>query len=165
MDWSAKGLGAVLSQEDDDGKRYVVEYYSRGNTPAESNYGSFKGEAATLTYACRHWRHYLLNGKQNIYETDNAALQWLMTAANLPPMAARWALLMSEFDFKVKHIEGKQNVVADHLSRPQQTGPPPKAAKWPTFSAEVMAIEVLIGEILPSFTESVTTTTSWWWDR
>jgi hypothetical protein len=34
---------------------------------------------------------------------------------------ARWMALLSEFDFKIKHIKGKENKVVDALSRSMKT--------------------------------------------
>jgi hypothetical protein len=34
---------------------------------------------------------------------------------------ARWMALLSEFDFEIKHIKGKENWVADALSRSMRT--------------------------------------------
>ncbi len=39
-DWSMLGLGAVLTQCDDEGKEFVVTYASRSNNAAESRYSS-----------------------------------------------------------------------------------------------------------------------------
>ena len=135
-DWSCQGMGAMLEQVYEDGKRYVIAYCSRTCSDAEGKYGSFKGEAATLAFAVHHWRYLLINGHKNIYRTDNSALRWLMSGLNLPPMAARWALQLAEFDFEVQHIAGKDNVVCDFLSRPDAEGPPAKTVPWPASVAE-----------------------------
>lgn len=135
-------MGATLEQRDEDKVPYVVAYFSRSCTEAEAKYGSFKGEACSLVLSTRHW-HYYLRGKENIYRSDNSALQWLMTARNLPPMAARWALLLSELDFRIEHIKGKDNLVCDYLSRP--TGSKEGSyAPWPASAEEaerILAIE------------------------
>ena len=47
-DWSQKGVGAVLSQIDKDGKEHLVSYASRSCNPAEKNYGSCEGECLAV---------------------------------------------------------------------------------------------------------------------
>ena len=36
---------------------------------------------------------------------------------NLNPRQARWLAFLGEYDFKIKHIKGKENQVDDALSR------------------------------------------------
>jgi hypothetical protein len=38
--WSALGIGVILSQLDKEGNEYVIAYASRSNNKAESNYSS-----------------------------------------------------------------------------------------------------------------------------
>ena len=66
VDVSFKGLGAILSQEQDK-KRVVISYASRGLKPAElnfNNYSSMKLELLGLKWAvCDKFRDYLLGSK------------------------------------------------------------------------------------------------------
>ncbi|KAM8718934.1 hypothetical protein ACLKA7_011611 [Drosophila subpalustris] len=50
--------------------------------------------------------------------TDHASLQWLTTLKDLSGRLARWSLSLQAFNFNVAHSKGKDNVVADMLSRP-----------------------------------------------
>jgi hypothetical protein len=43
-DWSTLGIGAVLTQMDDDGKEFVIAYASWSNNNAEAQYSSYEGE-------------------------------------------------------------------------------------------------------------------------
>jgi hypothetical protein len=53
------GLGAVLTQKDEEGKEYVVAYASRSNNSAEYNYSSCEGEALAAVWTIVHIRPYL----------------------------------------------------------------------------------------------------------
>ena len=49
--------------------------------------------------------------------TDNKGLQYLLDEPNLNARQARWLAFLSEYDFEIQHIKGKENKVADALSR------------------------------------------------
>jgi hypothetical protein len=114
-DWSKKGVGGVLLQEDDAGVERVVAYGSRSCNGAESRYSSFEGELLAAVYFVRLWRQYLY-GERFQLESDHQPLQWILTNSKLTGKLARWALMLSEFDFKVVHKPGVDNEM-DCLSR------------------------------------------------
>ena len=49
--------------------------------------------------------------------TDNKGLKYLLDHPNLNPRQARWLAFLSEYDFEIQHIKGKENKVVDVLSR------------------------------------------------
>ena len=49
--------------------------------------------------------------------TDNKGLKYLLDQPNLNVKQARWLDFLSEYDFEIQHIKGKENKVADALSR------------------------------------------------
>ena len=55
-DWSAKGMGAILSQIGEDGEEGVIAYASRSNNKAESNYSSYHGELLAAVWGVQHFR-------------------------------------------------------------------------------------------------------------
>ena len=71
-DASLKGLGAVLSQEDDNGKMCVISYASRTLKPYEKsmrNYSSAKLELLALKWSvCEKFRDYLIGSKFNCFD-------------------------------------------------------------------------------------------------
>ena len=48
---------------------------------------------------------------------DNKGLKYLLDQPNLNARQARWLAFLSEYDFEIQHIKGKENKVADALSR------------------------------------------------
>jgi hypothetical protein len=62
------------------------------------------------------WRHYLM-GRRFLLLTDNSGVKFLFSQPDLNARQARWLAFLSEFDFEVRHIKGKENKVADALSR------------------------------------------------
>jgi hypothetical protein len=77
-------------------------------------------ELAAIVHALKMWRHYLL-GRKFVLMTDHCGLQYLFDQPKLNARQARWMALLSEFDFEIKHIKGKENRVANALSRSMKT--------------------------------------------
>ena len=77
-------------------------------------------ELVAIVHALKMWRHYLL-GRIFVLMTDHCDLRHLFDQPKLNVRQARWMALLSEFDFKIKHIKGKENRVADALSISMKT--------------------------------------------
>ncbi len=58
---------------------------------------------------------YYLVGKEFLLETDHNNLLWI--EASVVPKVVRWRIYLQSFNFKIRHISGKRNLVADWLSR------------------------------------------------
>ena len=56
-------------------------------------------------------------GRKFEIRTDHHSLKYLFDQPNLNARQARWLELISEFDFDIKHVKGKENRVANALSR------------------------------------------------
>lgn len=115
-DFSSTGLGAVLTQEDDEGREYVIEFASRACQGAEADYPSFEGECLAALWAMDHFRYYL-HGRQFVLVSDNKPNEYLMSCGQLRGKMARWAMRLSEYDYTFRYREGSKNVVPDCLSR------------------------------------------------
>ena len=116
-DASGIGLGAVLSQLNDEGKEVVIAYASRSLNPAEKKYVVTDWECLAIMWAIEHFHKYLIGQKFTIV-TDHSALKTLKTA-KIPTKGrrARWIMELQQYDFEIKHRSGKENSNADGLSR------------------------------------------------
>ena len=117
-DWSIEAIGAVLSQRDDStGMLMPVAYAGRVLSDCESRYPPVEGECLAIVWAMHQkFRHYIHMRKVHLH-TDQAPLAWLKKARMTNSKCERWALKLQEFDYTIAHIPGKENVVADCLSR------------------------------------------------
>jgi hypothetical protein len=116
-DASGTGIGAVLSQVDPVTKEErVVEYASRSLTKAERLWSATEQEALAVKWACEVMRPYVYGSRFTVI-TDHKALQWVYTHQTTNPKLQRWALQLSEYDFKIIHRPGRTNANADGPSR------------------------------------------------
>ena len=87
-DASGKGLGAVLSQKQADGRYHPIAYASRIMNDTEQRYHSNKQEFLTLKWAVTEQFHeYLLpygkNRNEFVVRTDNNPLTYIFSLTNL----------------------------------------------------------------------------------
>ena len=117
-DASDEGLGAVLLQARTDNPAEVapVHYASRRLRPAERNYSVIEREALAVYWAIKKFEVHLY-GRHFSLRTDHRPLLYLQTADKLNPRLKRWALYLNLFKFTAQHVEGKDNDLADLLSR------------------------------------------------
>ena len=119
VDASLRGLGACLSQRDDEGDLHPVAYASRGLRGSEQNYSdlsSFKLELLALKWAVADkFKEYLLGRKTTVY-TDNNPVAHIQTA-KLGATEQRWVAQLAPFDLEIKYRAGRTNKCADALSR------------------------------------------------
>ena len=115
-DASAVGIGAVLEQQHPDGW-HPVHFLSRTLGCAEKNYPVTDKEWLAVIYALTKWRHYLQ--RHFTIRTDHKPLVSLLSksSADLHDRRARWMSLLLRFSYSIEHLSGKNNVVADLLSR------------------------------------------------
>ncbi|PAA53525.1 hypothetical protein BOX15_Mlig001877g1 [Macrostomum lignano] len=111
-----QGLGAVLSQVQEDGSERVIAYGSRRLQGAEFNYCTTRIELLALVTFAERFRYYLL-GRRFRVRTDHASLQWLRSMRQPEGQLARWMERLAPFDFAVEHRPGARHQNADALSR------------------------------------------------
>ena len=118
-DASSYGLGAVLQQQQSDGKYKAIAYASRSMSETERRYAQIEKEALAVTWASERFQHYLI-GRDFTIETDHKPLVPLLGSKgldDLPPRIQRFRMRLFRFSFSIRHIPGKELVTADALSR------------------------------------------------
>ena len=117
-DASLRGLGAVLSHIDENGKVHVIAYASQTLRPSETsmhNYSSAKLELLALKWAVtKKFRHYLLGSKFTVY-TDNNPLVYVQTS-KLGASQIHWCSELALLHFNIIYRSGKTNQATDALS-------------------------------------------------
>ena len=92
----------------------AIAFASLKFSGAAINWDTFKQEAYAEYYAVVQFNYYL-RGKSFVIETDHRNLVWMEFSQ--VPIVVRWRVLLQSFIFEVRHIPGKDNIVADWLSR------------------------------------------------
>ncbi|XP_042454625.1 uncharacterized protein LOC122038761 [Zingiber officinale] len=119
-DASNFAVGVVLSQGVE-GAPHVISYASKTMDSAQSNYTTTEKELLAIIFALDKFRSYLLCSHVIVF-SDHAALKFLLKKADAKPRLIRWMLLLQGFDIEIRDRSGKENLVADHLSRIENEG-------------------------------------------
>ena len=115
-DASNRGVGAVLSQRDDDEIERPIAYYSRKLLPREERYSTVEKECLAIRLATHAFRVYLL-GKHFLIQTDHRSLKWLHQLKDTNARLTRWSLSLQPYCYTVEYRAGSCNGNADGLSR------------------------------------------------
>ncbi len=157
-DASATALGAALSQRID-GQERPVAFISRLLTPTERNYSASEREALACLWGCERW-HYYLYARRFQLQTDHMALKSLLSAGgkgHRPLRIHRWADRLFQYDFQVVYRPGKDNIVADCLSRAYEDAATSSQVQPSDLSVEDSSEDNLIQTIFGSVSNSVVT--------
>ncbi|GBG63599.1 hypothetical protein CBR_g38665 [Chara braunii] len=114
-DASQYGIGVVLQQDDDNGYR-PLEFMSARMPSEKVATSKYERELYALRQALERWKHDLLGRHFKVY-SDHKTLRWLKTQAKMTPKLTRWSAEIDQYDFEIRPVKGKYNVVADALSR------------------------------------------------
>ena len=122
-DASGWNTGAVLLQRANEHDAWKpVAFTSQRMNSHEVNYAIHDKEMLAVVHALKEWRELLRAGPFTI-ETDHKNLEYFKTKRSLNERQTRWAQLLSEFNFTLVYRPGKENVLADALSRREQDLP------------------------------------------
>jgi exodeoxyribonuclease III len=116
------GVGGVLLQKaptpTGEEKEYPVLFYSSTLTRTDRKWYTTEKEGKALLDGCEASRRFI-EGVPFTIETDHDSLRWILKVRNPTGRLARWAAKLAQYVgfAQIDHIPGKDNVVADALSR------------------------------------------------
>lgn len=105
------GIGAVLMQEG-----HPLAYISRHLKGKQLHLSIYEKELLAVVFAVQKWRHYLLHS-HFVIKTDQRSLKYLLEQRLNTPIQQQWLPKLLEFDYEIQYKQGKENLVADALSR------------------------------------------------
>lgn len=113
-DASCYGLGAAVFQEDG-----VVGFASRTLTAAEKNYAQIEKELLAILFACVRFDQLIVGNPKAVVKTDHRPLINIFQKPLLsaPRRLQHMLLNLQRYSLSIVFVTGKDNVVADTLSR------------------------------------------------
>lgn len=115
-DASIEGIGAILKQTQPDGKDKPVAFFSKKLNESQKRKKAIYLECYAMKEAVQYWQHWLI-GKQFIIYSDHKPLENMNIRSRTDEELGDLTYYLSQYDFTVKYIPGKENVEADCLSR------------------------------------------------
>ena len=120
VDASSHAIGAMLSQRDpEDGNIKPVSFYSEPMKQSKRHKSSYDLELIALSKSLLHYRKYLYL-KHFTVLTDHKNLTRANLTASKTINSSRIKRItdtLNQFDFDIRHIPGKENIIPDILSR------------------------------------------------
>jgi hypothetical protein len=113
-----KKIGRVcLGQIQPDGSTRIIEFRARPTTKRESLGSATALELTSLIQAIR-WHEPFLRLAPFLIRVDHVTLTYLKELKHSKnPKLLRYALLLSEFDFKIEYTKGRTHTLADERAR------------------------------------------------
>lgn len=111
-DASNDAIGAVLSQDNK-----PLTFISRVLSKTEARYATNEKEMLAIVWALKKLRNYLYGVKNIRIFTDHQPLTFALSDKNPNAKLRRWRSLIEEYAPEILYKPGKENVVADALSR------------------------------------------------
>ncbi|XP_052567398.1 uncharacterized protein LOC128093728 [Culex pipiens pallens] len=113
-DASDYAIGAVLTNEKSND--HPIAYASRALIGAERNYFTIEKELLAIVWAVDHFKHFIYNQDFIVY-TGHRPLVALWHLKETSPTLAKLRLKIQGIGCEIRYKQGKENVVADFLSR------------------------------------------------
>ncbi|GFS50531.1 hypothetical protein TNCV_3197241 [Trichonephila clavipes] len=116
-DASDFAVGAVLQQLENESWKPIA-FYSKKLNETQIRYSTYDRELLGIYLSVKHFKH-LLEGNDFVIYTDHKPLTFSFKQKNekASPGQQRQLQYISEFNCNIQHVLGKDNVVADALSR------------------------------------------------
>ena len=96
---------------------HPISYISQKLNNHQRNYSTIEKECYALLVAIRSFSVYFGSSHVLVY-TDHNPLVYLATMYLTDQKLMRWRLQLQEYDLEIVHRQGKQNILSDILSRP-----------------------------------------------
>ena len=119
---SGKGLGAVLLQKQDNDQYHPIAFASQALMETDQRYHSKKQGFLALKWAITEQFHEYLspygkNRNEFVIRMDNNSLTYIFLSPHLDEAGHRWVANLADYNFSLKYQRGKDNTIADFLSR------------------------------------------------
>ncbi|UYV73414.1 K02A2.6-like [Cordylochernes scorpioides] len=125
-----------------------ITFYSHKFRGAELNYSTIEKECLAIIMAIEQFDYYIYGQQVEIY-CDHKPLQYLKSLENKNRRLMKWALMLQDRELTFFHVKGKENAMADWLSRD-------------TYNTEVAVVNVYGGvTTIPNYEKSMLNCPVW----
>ncbi|XP_042064515.1 uncharacterized protein LOC121808165 [Salvia splendens] len=93
-----------------------IAYFSVKLNQAQLNYPTYDKELYAIVHCLENWQHHLMH-KEFVIHTDHESIKFLGGQHKLDKRHPKWSVFLETFPYVIKYKKGKDNVVADALSR------------------------------------------------
>lgn len=120
VDASNYAVGAALQQLNN-GHLEPLGFYSKRMTDTQKRYSTYDRELLGIYQAIKHFRH-MIEGRECVIQTDHKPLifAFQQKPEKASPRQLRQLDYIGQFTTDLRHVAGKDNIVADTLSRIEQ---------------------------------------------
>jgi hypothetical protein len=114
-DATDKSIGAVLMQE---GK--PISYFSKSLGKQAVEFSTYDKEALAIIEALKKWKHYLAK-ESLILRNDQQSLKHIAYQKLIQGIQHKLLIKLMGYNYRIKYKKGRENKVADSLSRRPHT--------------------------------------------
>ncbi|CAM6104264.1 unnamed protein product [Calypogeia fissa] len=104
-DASDFAIGACLHQDE-----CLVAFES---CKLENHWITPEQELYVVIHTIKKWEFYLRNGLRFVVHMDSLPMGYFNSKPRLSPKEMRWQMFLADFDFEVRHVPGKVNMIVD----------------------------------------------------
>lgn len=115
-DASIEGIGAIFKQVQRNDKEKPVAYFSKKLNDSQKRRKAIYLECLAIKEAVKYWQYWLIGRKFIVY-SDHKPLENMNIKARTDEELGELTYYLSQYDFKIKYIPGKDNAEADSQSR------------------------------------------------
>jgi hypothetical protein len=114
VDASEIAVGAVLTQNDDEGRLRPVAFASSKLSPTQQRWSTIEREAYAALWTLQKYKQWIF-GTRIVLVSDHNPLTFVESTPKSSKLM-RWALALQEFDAEFRYRSGKVNEAADCLT-------------------------------------------------
>jgi hypothetical protein len=117
VDTRPTAIGWLINQEGEDGERFPIWFGAKVLSERQRGYAQVKHELWGIISAMKADRDHLI-GTEVVIETNCLPILGMVSGCAMPDLAMlRWIAYIKSLNPEIRHISGKDNAMADMLSR------------------------------------------------